>query len=454
MHSRRTIRIFSFVFGLVFYASVSAFPELSLAGENPSYSQTMLQNQLKWLEQSGSAKESKRFRSRSFEKYWCAPGVDCQDRVVIVHLSDGTCSGVMVAKDIVLTNRHCSEVVVENPYDSFTGSFAVARPERNSKKSENNVTFAKDLIAVSSADFTSGGMFSPDFAFVRLDRELKDSTPVTMNFEGLKDGETYFIYGVSPYSDGKKNVIERRECVARYNTTFAAHWRRPKDAIAVFADCPIGPSNSGSPIFNKDGELVGLIGGQIAPDATQTLSQLSRELGVSDRGLTSIGWGTNLACMPDIRDLNKPIAAECDIAFASDVLSAEIPAGDLEKVSAEVKTTSDGIYEFQVQRANVTQSIFGLVSQAMFITVPDCIHSGALKRLNKKNQVTKLRYSALKLNPYYEFTSETSGLRETAGYFNFDVKQLRRNGTAPLTVGILGDIPIYEGTIKVCEGTR
>ena len=93
-----------------------------------TYSQAMLKMQLNWLE-SLKSPPSDRISGGGYAAYWCAEGVDCRSRAVMVHIDNiGTCTGVLIAEDIVMTNRHCVDKVATEPFTSVS-SIVVSVPK-------------------------------------------------------------------------------------------------------------------------------------------------------------------------------------------------------------------------------------------------------------------------------------------------------------------------------------
>jgi hypothetical protein len=425
-----------------------------------TYSQTMYDQQHESLAANALDSDAGVAGQSSFSAYysamWCAHGVDCRAHFVMVTSSIGTCSGVLVAPRVVLTNRHCVEDLASEPNAPFKGNISVVSPQSREKKGDMEFNYAVNLIAISPTKFMTDDV-KPDYAFLLLWEPFKTIKPVKMNFGGLIDGETYSLYGVSPYGGKDANAVEKRECVAKYNTTVAPNFDSPKDANFKFADCPIGPSNSGSPVFNKNDELVGLMGGQLGPqtvNALNIMALLELHLTNPSNPLGHVGWGTNLTCMPDIRDLSKPIPAECDHDFSSPKLFATVAPQIENRVIGELGRfpKTEGDFDFGVMRAAESKHIVKLLSQALYLRVPECIHPTALKdKIGPQDVDMKIQTTGLAMNKFWELTDKIVGPTEKDFHIHYDASELKTKGFTDMSVSLRRDIRIHTSVLKVCK---
>ncbi len=391
--------------------------------------------------------------SISWDSKYCAMGVDCVNKVVNVYTSFGSCEGVLVAKDQVLTNRHCIEPVISQ--GQFSGLIAVMAPMKKARRDAiGPVGYVLNVRFLSPTKFEAEGL-RPDFALLTLREPIKGVVPAKLNFEGIKNGETYFTYGHSPYGDAKEpRAIEKRTCKAVYNTTFSPNFAGPYFPVVKFADCVIGPGNSGSPIYNGEGELVALMGGQFSPQNTLQLSKLALlSLRNTKSPLTYIGWGTNLACMTVIFDSSKPIPSDCDVGFKSSMKQTKFSESFTEKLHSVFTSVpiSDQRFRYKLARASETEKISGFITQALMLRVPDCIEPAALEALTSNTIVAEeIFYSSGILSKYWEITSETTPLLTLSMDINVDRQKLKSNGISALDIGI-GPVSFYTGELKVCR---
>lgn len=395
----------------------------------------------------------------------CAAGVDCTNKYVEVILasgdSGGYCSGVLIAKDLLLTNRHCAQLVIKTANTSFNGGgVAILFPDQ--KKSENpemNFGMAQNLIVISPTEVLNP-VQSPDWAIFKINSDFtiypKKFTPPKLNREGIKDGEKYYVYAKSPYANSKDpNAIEKRECVANYRTVFSPWMDRADLPVIELSDCPIGPGNSGAPIYNGDGELVGIIGGQYQPELLANLGALAEHawgLLKPGTGFLNIGWGMNLACIPDLDHADSELPAGCD---SSGIGMSAIDFPETVKAEAEAQLASVKVpteqFDFEASRATVESNGFAPISQALMLQVPTCIHQGALKGLSEGKVHFKLNSSGIALSPE-GIPLKSAGLLMTNEVTAvFDRQTLMKRSVAQMSI-MLDNTPIilYQGNLKVC----
>ena len=106
---------------------------------------------------------------------WCAPAVKCQDRYAQISIvspsgSQFECSGVVLAKDLVLTNRHCAEIVSPEANQSFgMASIAVTSPGAEQGggpgSSFGNV---ENVVAIAPPNLRKGPTGTADWAILKM----------------------------------------------------------------------------------------------------------------------------------------------------------------------------------------------------------------------------------------------------------------------------------------------
>lgn len=444
--------------------SVEPSPEQSRSSEpesakDQSYSNFMLQEQLRWKTQLEAQAGPDKVRTGNFQNSFCADGVDCKDYVVSVTSSAGNCAGVLLTPTIAMTNRHCIEDLATELFGDLTATISVVVPKRFASSErvsgELYISFVKRVVGLSPKQFSVDGM-QPDYAFLELQEELSGAENRRLNFSGIQDGETYFIYATPAAGATGQSALafERRACRAVYQITSASFFDSPKDPIILFPDCPIGPANSGSPIYNADGELVGLIAGQMRPSTILSLQMLALSFGVStlEQPLTNVGWGVNLACIPDISNLDRPLPIECDVDFASPTQNLIIPAdlqsrlrGDLSGVGLE-----DDKFKYKLALSNVPADITKTIFQGMMLQVPDCVRPEAVSDLQDQQQI-ELNYSALKLSPLWILLEETTGPKKQNFQLQIEKSKFQGGAETTMQLELPGGLRVYKDSIKVCE---
>ena len=400
----------------------------------------------------------------SVDPVYCAPGVDCQSKYVGVSLSKagsgGYCSGVLIAKDLVLTNRHCAEVMVSAANQSFGGGMVqVVVPGKDKTETYGPMNIGANFVMISPTDVVMP-LGSPDWAILKVYDGTPIKLPVGMslpkiNREGIIAGQKYFVYSKSPYADAEdKNEIEKRECKAIYGTAFGPWFNTPKSAMIELSDCPIGPGNSGSPIYNEAGELVGLIAGQFNPNLMNSLSALSlADYKLSTEMFQPVGWGMTMACIPDISSGAK-LPEECNAGLGMTTGLLAIPEDLQNKIVAKVnefaksKTTSEK-FQFETIRAQNTNSL-AVISQALFMNIPSCVLRDELKTLVDKDHYVLISVAGAKLSKFGVLTGEVSEPLTMPAQLDVNVDELIKSKVAPMTVKILG-LPMHQGILKICD---
>jgi len=162
------------------------------------------------------------------------------------------CSGALIGKDIVITAGHCinSEEKCASTY--FIFGYAIKNPKTpNTPKTEfdsSDVYKCSKIIkthigAEPTEDNPQGIGLGPDYAIIKLDREVKDKTPLKINTkQNLKKGMQMYVIGYPvglavKYADGA--------------------WVRDPSPDGYFvANLDTYGGNSGSPVFNAETNLI------------------------------------------------------------------------------------------------------------------------------------------------------------------------------------------------------
>lgn len=156
------------------------------------------------------------------------------------------CSGFLIASDpgLIVTAGHCAE----HPLDAYWIIFDF----NQNSQSDSQLTFRSDQVYRVSRIVGKGKEFgsSEDWAVFELDRRVTNHKPYTVVNDNVKVGDQLVLIG-HPYGLTKKTDPDGEVRAVRTNL------------IGGYVDSYGG--NSGSPVFDKDGALVGiLVGG--APD--------------------------------------------------------------------------------------------------------------------------------------------------------------------------------------------
>lgn len=392
----------------------------------------------------------------------CAEGVDCRIKYIQVVLGKptamGTCSGVRIAKDLVLTNRHCVRLITEQPNSGFDGSGFAVLP-KNPSDPWGETTSISNLVLISPKN-VAGPIAGPDWAILKL---LVQAPPFAadvpvpkINRDGFKDGESYFVYAPSPYANASNPLaIEKRECKAVYRTIFAPSFDRPLNTVVAFAGCPIGPGNSGAPIYNKDGELVGIIAGQFVPATMEALSLIA----ATDFGLLAspqfghVGFGMNMACIPDL-DSPAPLPEDCNAGFgqksAKVTVSDDLAKTAIDRLTALPQPSEKFEFRAVPAVANERQAIATL-AQVLFVQAPECVKPDVLRSLTNDDLKFKANFAGVALSQEGSLLPRLAPLQSKDAKLILDLEVLKTRGEAEYELDLVSDrMPLHLGKLTTC----
>lgn len=384
---------------------------------------------------------------------------DCQNKFVsiIIASPEGTftCSGVPLAKNIVLTNFHCINQLAFDPSKNvFTAGIYIQPPTYKTQFSL--AVRAKKVVAHSPMNFYNsqlmGHPYAMDYAILELESDL-EITPPKINYTyGLNDGENYTVLEFSPYAASdfdEKRTLREYKCKAIHNSIYAPAVKSKSFPISFFSDCPIGPGNSGSPIYNSKGELVGIISGQFNPMRLDYLSVFSNEFGILKSRLKNVGWGNMLTCIPKIENgiASPVVGSECDnelssIASKNSTSLSQKKINEMESYLAKSRT-QNSLFRFTPSRLNITRSGF-LYMWALGLVVadvPECIYKKTWEHAPQTDELILKAVSPM-LGIYGQYQDQLFGFNFPT-YIKFeDLQNLQSGGQAKLKIfsGITGNL--------------
>jgi hypothetical protein len=404
--------------------------------------------------------ESERSNGGHVNRGYCAKGVDCTNKFVSIGINFpngdvGACSGVAVSKNLVLTNRHCVKPITEKANSGFRGGnllIGYPQPSKNDHGEGFGIHFASNVVLMSPTDVPHA-INSPDWALISLTKELGMKMPEgyripKMNRDGFKEGETYFVYSKpASAAAADEQAIEKRACRAIYKTVFAPWFDRPQLPVVLLADCPIGPGNSGSPIYNKKGELVGIIGGQFSPQLLEILSNIAHgTFGLlTEKPFQPMGWGMPLSCIPDLDHPDLELPADCNQGPSS--LTAQVELPQFDDIAKQLGDRApSNVFRFETVRANMNGTAVQPLTQALVLSVPSCLLSGAT--LEKSVIVNA---SGLIVNEFGVLQSTPAAKQTLPVDFKIDEERFAREGSAPYELFLLGSkFGIHRGVLSRC----
>ncbi|MEC9283181.1 MAG: trypsin-like serine protease [Bdellovibrionota bacterium] len=229
------------------------------------------------------------------------------------------CSGTLIEKDVILTNRHCLPIASSRVGDKCEG-LEILFAQTQSQDAEK--VSCKEVLAISN-DFTGDTADKPDWVILRLKKSLNRKTATTNNsgvpaFEKLVSYPvTFSIIGV----DENKNMyatIQKNSCHARMDHLLSVKYNHPKSYnLAGVCDYNVINGNSGSALFNENQEILGLMAAgvqKVATDENATF-YFGRKIDFPRLSFT----GTNLHCIPYFNQSRDAACAYNQYAYSDNI---------------------------------------------------------------------------------------------------------------------------------------
>lgn len=140
----------------------------------------------------------------------------------------------------------------------------------------------------------------PDYAIIELNGKLP-ARPLPVSQDGLPFQKPIVIQTAEKQT-GNAVKIAKVSCQTTNGPTYInAFYQTPQSPLVNLYKCSIRGGNSGSPIFNQNGEVAGIV--QIGPKNVQGIDDLFQwtyalyGVDARDVKLENIGVGTNLSCI-------------------------------------------------------------------------------------------------------------------------------------------------------------
>ncbi len=256
----------------------------------------------------------------------------------------GLCSGQLISKNKILTNRHCVPAAIADAGADCSQNMMFLFPETGQYSSER--VGCRKIISI-SRQYGNEHRVRPDWAVIELEREIDRSLP-NIDISGLETNTDFYLYpnyfqASSISIDDRdyqiaRSIIKKVNCRSRINHLYFLGYFNPfSDIVGGTCDFEIIRGNSGSGIYKEDHQLSGVI----------SYAQRSRESRVSylnDSVVVRNQWagGTNLSC---VDYFNAERSSFCDFerrdVFSTQLLSSIIPflyaAQDSENLNIQVQ---------------------------------------------------------------------------------------------------------------------
>lgn len=209
-------------------------------------------------------------------------------------ISVAQCTGFLISPNIVATNAHCiNQNLRENPSASCSDQLAIRF--LSSPKDKNNIFQCKKIISSS----IKAEILGQDYAFFEIDKSTARQ-PVEISKEGLVNQEKITSFVVTPLTQTSGGVLERLDCVTTMFSLLNFNSISRLSLSGLATGCRAAGGNSGSPVFNSKGQVIGLLQSEFNESYKEVLRQTFRTQNVNfPEELPPHFQFTNLACVVD-----------------------------------------------------------------------------------------------------------------------------------------------------------
>jgi hypothetical protein len=198
----------------------------------------------------------------------------------------GMCSASLIAPNRILTNSHCVSLKPDTMQIVFP-----AVPGFHQKRIK-----VRRIIYASPIELDESKVIGKrsDYALLELD-EPSDRPVLNPSVQGIRDDEDLISYVMTPTSDRRVEArMDQIRCKSVMNSALQPGYVHPFAETLTLSHCKVVSGNSGSPLLNREGKLVGVIHAGIPEEK---LNEVKKALEINS--LVSLSLATNLACLSE-----------------------------------------------------------------------------------------------------------------------------------------------------------
>lgn len=216
-------------------------------------------------EQIDTLMSNQKFECASINKEKCPVGIS---RIFILDIENAdnsaVCSAFLAGSNKIVTNQHClsTETQCRSTYVSiYTGKGYISAR-------------CKEIIATKE-DSTTLSTRGVDYTVFELDQDVVQIDPMRVSDKYIQVGQMLTAW-----------VVDQVDLFKARITQIDCNYKENRSSM-VLGNCPIIHGNSGSPLMNADGDVVGLIWGTTISDSFNAQTPLELRMSQQSDGLAT-----------------------------------------------------------------------------------------------------------------------------------------------------------------------
>lgn len=227
-------------------------------------------------------------------------GSECHSSVAGLVSESGLCTAFLVSEDTVITNNHCIPTSIKQDGASCLGKIKFVFPAINELKTEEI-----ECESVKRISETKSDTMAMDIAILRMKKSTQ-RPPFQVSLEGINDTEEVQVIKINPIVTGGE--MKSVKCYALQDSLANPFYTSKYSPLFLIRDCEIMKGNSGSPMLNKFGHVVGVISA-VGATSLNNAQQIQGH----------ISLGSNLSCFRDLAFTNNfKIPDECKVDLSKE----------------------------------------------------------------------------------------------------------------------------------------
>lgn len=236
----------------------------------------------------------------------CPSSEPCHPAVGLLRSPSGAlCTVSWVEGGFMLTNRHCLPKAAQKKSASCAGvSFEFPTIDGPSGRSFPATTIGCQSVVELSSTPTEGPAVVPDIALLKPEHRL-ERPDLLVETNGVVNDSSLTVYAVEPVVAEKNTaLIVKRDCIARHGSALLPRSEEPLSPVFAVSNCTLSGGNSGAPLLNTQGKLVGAVHGGFTDSS---LAALSKSLG---RPIEPMHIASAVHCVRSI-DRYRDVSSHC-----------------------------------------------------------------------------------------------------------------------------------------------